>query len=97
MFASSWSTKSYLRPIAYTSYHPRQQKVEVLSSQEPETIEVTNFLAQKGIKFTNLGGISRGIRFGDLEVGKRHFNHNGHNLSDEYFIHQWKPTNDRAK
>ena len=41
-----------------------------------------------------MGGLSRGIRFGDLEIGKRKYNHNGSNVDEEYFIRQWKSTND---
>jgi hypothetical protein len=41
-----------------------------------------------------LGGLARGIRFLDFEVGRRHYNHNSYNVSDEYYIHQTKDTND---
>jgi len=43
-----------------------------------------------------LGGLARGIRFGDLLVGRRVFNHNGglYYGDNDYFIHQWKDTND---
>jgi hypothetical protein len=41
-----------------------------------------------------LGGLARGIRFLDLEVGRRRFNHNSYNVSDKYYIHQSKNTDD---
>lgn len=34
----------------------------------------------------------RGIHFSDLVVGRRHYHHNSQDT--EYYIHQWKPTND---
>lgn len=47
----------------------------------------------------DLGGVSRGIRFGDLEVVKRTYNHNStaYYANVEYAIHQWKKTNDLGK
>lgn len=97
MFASSWNTWNYSRPIAYRSYYPRVQKTEVIKYSDTETEQVLAFLSQQGIQFNNLGGLSRGIRFSDFEIGKRHYTHNAYNLPDEYYIHQWKPTNDRTK
>ena len=41
-----------------------------------------------------MGGLSRGIRFEDIEIGKRKYNHHGNNIDIEYYIRQWKSTND---
>ena len=82
MFYTTWNTTNYSRPIAYRSYYPRVHKKEVISSIEPETNEVIALLQNCGIKYDNLGGLSRGVRFEDFEVGKRHFNFNGYHLRD---------------
>lgn len=41
--------------------------------------------------------MERGIRFDDIEIGKRTYNYNGYRMPDEYYIYQWKPTNDLPK
>jgi hypothetical protein len=51
-------------------------------------------LKKSDIEANNLGGLSRGIKFGDWEVGKRVYNHHNTYASPEYYMHQWKPTND---
>ncbi len=51
-------------------------------------------MQKNGVEVTNLGGLSRGIRFGDWEMGKRVFNHHNDYAAPEYYLHQWKPTND---
>jgi len=97
MFYGKFDSYYYSRPVSYRSYHPKVTRPEILKFDDPQTQEVLNFLRQQNIETTDLGGLARGIRFFDLEVGKRHFNHNSFNVNDEYFIHQWKQTNDLSK
>lgn len=97
MLFSKWEPNYYYRPISYRSYYPRQVKPEVLKVNDPQTQETLNLLRQQGQKVQNLGGLARGIRFDDIEVGRRHYDSNKERVVDEFFIHQWKPTNDRAK
>lgn len=72
-------------------------KPEILKTKDVEAEQVVNYLRQQKIDATNLGGLDRGVRFLDLEVGRRHYNHHNYLVDDEYYIHQWKPTNDLAK
>lgn len=65
----------YSRPVSYKSYYPRIQKPEVLQENDADTQEVIQILTKNSIKFDNRGGLSRGIRFGDWEVGKRVYTH----------------------
>jgi hypothetical protein len=99
MFFNRSDSYYYSRPISYRSYNPRLTKKEVLPFSDPDTDKVLNFFKQNNVTVDNLGGLSRGIRFGDLEVGKRVYNHNSrlYYADSEYFIHQWKPTNDLGK
>ena len=97
MFFNKFDSYYYSRPISYRSYYPRLQKPEILQINDPHSQEVLNFLKQQNIEVTDLGGLARGIRFFDIEVGKRQYNHNNYNVSDEYYIHQWKETNDLTK
>lgn len=94
MFFNRFDSYYYSRPVAYRSYNTRLTRPSVLPDVDNEANEVANYLSQQGVKFDNLGGLSRGIRFDDFEVGKRHFNHNSYRVGDEYYIHQWKATND---
>ena len=89
----------YSRPVSYRSYNPRLTKKEILNIQDPDTDKVLNFFARNNVTVDNLGGLSRGIRFGDIEVGKRVFNHNSsmYYAEPDYYIHQWKETNDLSK
>jgi hypothetical protein len=97
MLVHSFGYNSYSRPISYRSYYPRVAKPEVLHIPDPQTDEVLDLLKRENIEVTNLGGLARGIRFWDYEVGKRHYNFNSFNVSDEYYIHEWKDTNDLTK
>lgn len=54
-------------------------------------------MKSQNIQANNRGGLGRGIRFLDVEVGRRRYNYNGYGVSDEYYIHQWKETNDIPK
>ena len=56
----------YSRPISYRSYYPRQVKEEVLTINDNETNQVLDLLRRKQQEVNNLGGLARGIRFGDL-------------------------------
>lgn len=47
----------------------------MLKENDPDTKEVIALLQKNNVQFTNLGGLSRGIRFGDWELGKRVYNH----------------------
>ena len=89
----------YSRPVSYRSYNTRLTKKEILNITDPETDQVLEFFRKNNRSVDNLGGLARGIRFGDLEVGRRVFNHNSglYYASTEYYIHQWKQTNDLNK
>ena len=80
----------YSRPVAYKSYYPRIEKKEILTFNDPETDQVVNYLRAEGYDVQNLGGLARGIRFGDIEVGRRTFNHHNDLVAPEFYIRQWK-------
>ena len=88
MYYGRFDSYYYSRPVAYRSYYPRIQKPEILHFETRDTEEVLNLFRNRNIQFTDLGGLNRGIRFLDFEVGKRIFNH--HATEPEYYIHQWK-------
>ena len=46
-----------------------------MTENDADTQKVLKLLQTNGVNFTNLGGLSRGIKFEDWEVGKRIFNH----------------------
>jgi len=60
---------------------------------------VLDLLRNSKQEVTNLGGLARGLRFGDIEVGRRIFNHNSglYYANTDYYIHQWKTTNDLTR
>jgi hypothetical protein len=95
MFFNRFDSYYYSRPVSYRSYNPRIQKPEILAENDVDTRDLLSYFQKQGITVQNLGGLSRGIRFGDIEIGKRQFNH--HATASEYYIHQWKPTNDLQK
>lgn len=97
MFFNKFDSYYYSRPVSYRSYNPRLVKPEILKINDTQSQDVLNFLKSQNIEVTDLGGLARGIRFFDLEVGRRRYNHNNYNVSDEFYIHQWKDTNDLAK
>lgn len=88
----------YSRPVSYRSYNPAVLRQEVLTINDPETNELLDFFRRNNVEVVNLGGLGRGIRFGDLLVERRVFNHNSSSSSaaTDYVIRQWKPTNDLA-
>ena len=90
----------YSRPVSYRSYNPRVTRKEILNITDPETDTVLEFFRRNNVVVDNLGGLARGIRFGDIEVGRRVYNHNGgmyYAQGGDYYIHQWKDTNDLSK
>lgn len=97
MFFNKFDSYYYSRPVSYRSYNPRLVKPEILKINDPQSQEVLNFLKSQNIETTDLGGLARGIRFFDLEVGRRQYNHNNYNVPTEFYIHQWKDTNNLAK
>jgi hypothetical protein len=89
----------YSRPISYRSYYPRLQKQEISPYNDQESAQRIEILKGAQKEVNDLGGLARGIRFGDLEVGRRVYNHNSglYYANSEFYIHQWKPTNDLTK
>ena len=85
----------YSRPVSYRSYNPRISRKEVLNIADPESQQVLEFFRKNNVTVEDLGGLARGIRFGDLEVTRRVFNHNKamYYANNDYVIHQWKETN----
>lgn len=97
MFYNKFDSYYYSRPVSYKSYNPRIQKPEILKNVDAEADQVKNFLTRNGYQVQDLGGLDRGIRFGDTEIGRRTFNHHGVGVPPEYYIRQWKETNDLGK
>jgi hypothetical protein len=89
----------YSRPVSYRSYNPRITRKDILTIADPDTNKVLEFFRNNRVEVENLGGLSRGIRFGDLEVGKRVYTHNNnmYYADTDYYIHQWKDTNNLGK
>lgn len=88
----------YSRPVSYRSYNPRILRKEILNIKDIETTELLDFFNRNNVTVEDFGGLGRGIRFGDLLVERRVFNHNAdlYYAGTEYVIRQWKPTNDLA-
>jgi hypothetical protein len=86
----------YSRPVSYRSYNPKVSREEILSISDSESSELLEFFRKNNVEVSNLGGLSRGIRFGDLVVERRVYNHNStaYYANTDYVIRQWKPTND---
>jgi hypothetical protein len=87
---------NYSRPTSYRSYNARIFKPYILTDhldQESEAIKA--LLTQNRQVFLPTEGLARGIHWNGYEFGKRKFNHNSHET--EYYIHQWKSTNDLGK
>ena len=94
MYYGKFDSYTYSRPVSYRSYYPRIEKKEILNLKDPEADQVKNYLRSNGYEVTDLGGLARGIRFGDIEVGRRNFNHHNDGIQNEFYIRQWKETND---
>ena len=54
-------------------------------------------MSSNGVSFNDQGGLARGIRFYDVEAGKRVYHHNVNKEKVEYYIRQWKSTNQCEK
>ncbi len=81
----------------YGSYNPIFNGPKIIKFNDPQSQEVLNYLRQQNYQPTDLGGLVRGIKFENIEVGKGIYNQNNYKVSDEYYIHQWKETNDLTK
>ncbi len=56
----------YSRPVSYRSYYPRIQKQEILPYNDQESAQIVEILRAAQKEVNDLGGLARGIRFGDL-------------------------------
>lgn len=56
----------YSRPVSYRSYNPRITREEILPFNDPDTAAVLDFFRANSVTVDNLGGLARGLRFGDL-------------------------------
>lgn len=66
MFFNRFDSYYYSRPVSYRSYNTRLTKPEILNIKDPETEQILEFFRQNNHAVDNLGGLARGIRFGDL-------------------------------
>lgn len=89
-----YNVRDWSRPVSYHSYNPRVTKPYILNQTDPETEETRVLLARFNIKLGPLDHLARNIRFEDIEIGKRRFDHNSPGHTAEWYIHQWKKTND---
>ncbi len=84
---------SYSRPVSYRSYTPRVWKPYILTDHlDKESDEIKGILQRNRQGFDEKETLARGITWNGYLFGKRRFNHNS--ADSEYYIHQWKPTND---
>jgi hypothetical protein len=79
MFFNKLDSYYYSRPVSYRSYY-QKSRPEILKFNDPESQDVLAFLKQQNIQANDLGGLARGIRFDDFELGKRTYNHNNFNV-----------------
>lgn len=87
---------NYSRPVAYKSYNTRVSKPYILNdSFDKETEMAKDFLAQNKQSYDDREGLARGLHWNGYLLGKRKFNHNSDET--EYYIQQWKSTNDLSK
>ncbi len=87
----------YSRPISYHSYRGRIQKPDVLAKTfaSGHLDKVKALLRKNNITWTENDSLSRNLRFDDIEVGTRRFDHyHTQDHEAEWYIHQWKSTND---
>lgn len=83
----------YSRPVSYRSYYPRVQKPFVLKDHlDREDDVIRSILGKFRQTIDQKDSLARGVHWNDFVFGKRHFNHNS--VETEWYIHQWKPTND---
>jgi hypothetical protein len=94
--ADHFESYSYSRPVSYRSYNARIFKPYILTDhQDVENDAIKRLLTQNRQTFDQTESLARGITWNGYIFGKRKFNHNSH--ESEYYIHQWKPTNDLSK
>jgi hypothetical protein len=99
MYYGKFDSYYYSRPVSYRSYNPRLLRSDVIAVNDTETNELLDFFRRNNIEVENFGGLGRGVRFGDLLVERRQYNHNSsaYYATTDYVIRQWKPTNDLNK
>ena len=66
MFFNRFDSYYYSRPISYRSYNTRLTKPDILNIKDTETEQILEFFRTNNQTVDNLGGLARGIRFGDL-------------------------------
>lgn len=66
MYFNRFDSYYYSRPISYRSYNTRLAKPDILNIQDSETEQILDFFRKNNQTVDNLGGLARGIRFGDL-------------------------------
>jgi hypothetical protein len=91
---NQYNVKDWSRPISYHSYNSRVSKPYILNPVDNETEQVRQLLSRFNIQLNSLDQLARNIRFEDIEIGKRRFDHNSPHHNTEWYIHQWKKTND---
>ena len=87
----------YSRPISYHSYRGRIQKPDVLARvfATDHLDKIKNLLKRFGFTWNETDSLSRNLRFDDIEIGRRRWDHyHTQDHEAEWYIHQWKPTND---
>jgi hypothetical protein len=86
MYLHKYQSADFIRPYSYQSYYPRLLKPNILKIQDPQSDEVVRLLTQQHIEFQDFGGLGRGIKFWDYQVGRRHYNFHNENVDDEFYI-----------
>lgn len=87
----------YSRPISYHSYRGRIQKPDLLARvfATDHLDKIKNLLRKNNFTWEETDSLSRNLRFDDIEVGRRRFDHyHTEDHQAEWYIHQWKTTND---
>ena len=89
-----YNSNTWDRPISYHSYNARVSRPYVLDNKDQETDTVRQILSKHNVTLPDNQHLARNIAFEDIEIGKRRFDHNSPHHITEWFIHQWKKTND---
>jgi hypothetical protein len=66
MYFTKSDSYYYSRPVSYRSYYAPVSKKSILTFSDPETDQVLDFFRSNNAIVNDLGGLARGIRFGDL-------------------------------
>lgn len=66
MFFNRFDSYYYSRPVSYRSYNSRVTNKEILNINDSESEQILEFFRKNNQAVDNLGGLARGIRFGDL-------------------------------